>query len=59
MLKVAEYRARAEQAEREAKQMSLREHREQLLEIAQHWRRMAEERERLARAAEALDPPES
>ncbi|HEX8570458.1 MAG TPA: hypothetical protein VF699_11120 [Caulobacteraceae bacterium] len=58
MLKAAEYRAKAELAEREAAQMSLREHREQLLEIARHWRLMAEHREALLLAEPSRSPPE-
>ncbi len=48
MIKSAEYRRHAQECRRLAATMGADEHREQLLEMAATWERMADERERSA-----------
>ena len=52
MSKSAEYRQHAQECRRLAGTMGAHEHREQLLEMAATWERMADERERSAHLEE-------
>ncbi|MGE5500574.1 MAG: hypothetical protein ACM3W4_01455 [Ignavibacteriales bacterium] len=59
MTRAADYLERAAAVEANARQMSLDEHRDRLLELAAAWRQMAEQelrREQLRHAAPAEDP---
>ncbi|CAN7583461.1 hypothetical protein LJR219_004309 [Phenylobacterium sp. LjRoot219] len=49
MSTVAEYRARAAEAEMIARQMSRRDHKEEALKLARDWSRQAEDLERQER----------
>ena len=55
---LAEYRRRAADCEQLAKEALTEEHRQQILTIAASWRRLADQRERMALTVDKAKPPQ-
>jgi hypothetical protein len=55
---LAEYRRRAADCERLAKEAMTEKHRQQILTIAASWRRLADQRERMSLTVDKARPPQ-